>query len=162
MWISIVWFLTKLGGYAVYISPPIAGVIVGALIIQRYWVSRANESTLIGYLAKQLDDLVDETLEYWSLDWSGDKKIDEENRRRARVLEQRIKGAIKNLTSALIQYSKLYCKNVDFTPLMVEVSDACTGDAFETDDKRGPDRGRYLTIVNAAHRVRWQLFARLV
>jgi hypothetical protein len=159
---DIVWFLTKLRDYLMYVSPPVVGVIVGGVVIQRYWISRANESTLIKYLAKELDDLVDETLEYWSLDCSGDKKIDEENRQRARMLEQRIKGAIRNLNAALIRYSRRYCKNVDFTSLMVEVSDACTGDEFETVTKRGPDRGRYLTVVNAAHHVRWQLFARLV
>jgi hypothetical protein len=158
----MVWLLIKIGDYLIYISPPVAGVIVGALIIQRYWVSRANESTLIAYLTKELTDLVDETLEYWSLDCSGDKKSDEENRQRAKVLEQRIKGDIKNLTASLIQYSKRYCKSADFTLLMAEVSDACTGATFETLAKRGPDPGRYLTVVNAAHRVRWLLFSRLV
>ena len=142
--------------YVIYVSPPIMGVIFGGLVIQRYWVSRANESTLIEYFAKELADLVDETLEYWSLDC---RKDDE--RRKARMLEQRIKGDIKNLNSGLGRYALRYCKKVDFTPLMCAVNDACTGGTFET-AKRIPDHQRYLAVVNATHRVRWQLFMRRV
>jgi len=155
MWTDVVWFLTKLGGYLVYISPPVFGVIVGGYVIKRYWVRRENESILIEYFARELDDLVDETIDYWTIDC----KKDDESRQRARILESKIKGAIKNLNAALIEYSKRYCKKVDFIQLMVEVNDACTGGTFET-AKRGPEFGRYLTVVNATHRVRWQLFDR--
>lgn len=159
--------LEKTWNYLVYISPPtvgaLTGVLLGGIMVQRYWVKKSNESLIIEYLAKELSDLVDETLEYWSLDCQDTAGKPEENRQQARKLEQKMKGAIKNLHSMLRQYSERYRKRgqADFTSLMAEVNDACTGGDFEG-AKRPPDRDRFLVVVNATHRVRWQLLQRRV
>ncbi len=153
--------LRAFGNYLVYLSPSVVGVFVGGMFVQRYWISKANESAIIEYLTKELTDLVDETLEYWSLDCSGETKEAKENRKQAKKLEQKIKGAIKNANSLLVQYSKRYCKKVDFSSIMGEVNDACTGGKFEVVD-RGPDTDRFLSVVNATHRVRWELLSRRV
>ena len=153
--------LMVIRNYLIYWSPSVVGVLVGGFIIQRYWVRKANESALIEYLTKELSDLVDETLDYWSLDCSGTDKLGDQNRQQARKLEQKIKGAIKNLNSVLRQYSERYCKNINFTDLMAEVSESCTGGKFEV-KKRPADPERYLHIVNATHRVRSKLFERRV
>jgi len=156
---------TEIVNFGIYLAPQIVGslvgVIVGGVIVQRYWMSRANEATLINYLTKELDDVVDETLLYWSLDCSGDTKKDEETRQQARMLEQKIKGALHNLGSVLADYSQRYCKHVNFTKLMADVHDACMGGTFEG-VKRPPDRGRYLKVVNTTHHVRAELFNRRV
>ena len=152
---AVVW--AKIGDFLYHIAPAIIGVVLGAFLVQWYWVSRANESALIEYFTEELTDLVDETTEYWSLDC----RTSEENRQRARMLEQRIKASIKNLNSSLGQYSRRYCKKVDFTSLMGEVNDACTGGTFET-AKRAPDPARFSSVVNATHRIRWQLLQRRV
>jgi hypothetical protein len=137
-----------------YIAPQVIAVIIGGLIFQRYFVARANECAIIDYLVKGLDELHTDSLEYWNLETN--TKV---NRERARVLEQKIKGAIKSLTSELRSYSERYCKKTDFGHLMAEVADACTGGLFES-EKRTPDSGRYLTIVNSLHRVKWELMRR--
>jgi hypothetical protein len=130
-------------------------------MVQRYWISRANEAILIEYFSKELTDLADKSLEYWTLGYKAKTKEDEETRRKAQLLEQKIKGAIKNLYSALTRYSKRYCKRVDFTPLVGEINEACTGGFFEAGE-RDPDRHRYLSVINTTHRLRWALFERRV
>src|SRR5262245_43779529 len=77
--------LRHVGNYLIYLSPPIVGVLVGGFIVQRYWVRKSNESALIEYLTKELNDLVDETLEYWSIDCSAGNGV-AERRRTARQL----------------------------------------------------------------------------
>jgi hypothetical protein len=151
--------------YLIYVSPPVVGAVSGVLLggyfVQRYWVRKANESALIEYLSKELHDLVDETLEYWSIDCSGSGAEADRNRQQARKLEQKLKGAIKNLGSVLNHYSARYCPKQDFTPLLVELSDACTGGTFEQ-AKRPADPHRYLSVINTSHRVRAMLFERRV
>jgi len=137
-----------------HIAPQILGVILGGFLFQLYWVRRANESNLIDHLTKALDELRNDSLEYWNLDLREEKNLS-----RGRILEQKMKGAIRNLNSELRMYAERYCKKVKFEPLMVEVSDACTGGTFET-ASRGPDTGRYLMVVNIIHRVRWELIGR--
>jgi hypothetical protein len=153
--------LTGIGKFLYHVSPSLVGVIAGGVFVQWYWVSRANESTLINYFSEELTDLTDETLEYWSLEYKGDTKKDDESRQRAKVLEQRIKGSIKNLNSALGQYSRKYCNKTNFQPLVQEVQDACTGGTFE-EATREADHSRYLSVVNTTHRLRWKLFERRV
>jgi hypothetical protein len=77
-------------------------------------------------------------------------------RDRARLLEQKIKGAIQSLTSDLRYYSGRYRKKTNFPPLMVEVADACTGGQFESANKTA-EASRYLTVVNAINRVKSEL-----
>lgn len=150
-------------------APPVAGAIVGALIsgaitrwvVQRHWVRRTSESALIDSLMRDLDAVVEKTLEYWSLDYRGDTKKDRETCEKARGLAAQIKAAIYKLQVALRQYSERYCRHVDFVGLMGEVQDACTNGDFDS-ARRGPDHGRYKIVVNATTRVRSALFERRV
>lgn len=151
------------GSYLVYVSPQVVGVLVGGFLVQRYWAKKSNESAIIEYLSKQLSDLVEDTLEYWTLDCGGTTKRSENSRHLARKLEPKLVGAIKNINSNLGQYCNKYCKKKkdDFDLLMVDVSDACTGGKFGV-AKRAPDPDRFLYVVNTTHRLRWQLLKRRV
>jgi hypothetical protein len=144
---------SSIGDFLYHISPALVTVVVGGFILQRFFVSRANEAALIDYFMKELDSLRADSLEYWNLDC---KAGGPECREKAAILEQKMKGAIKSLSKELNQYSKHYRKKIDFVALMVEVSDACTGGEFES-IKRTRDRGRYLMVVNAIHRVKAEL-----
>jgi hypothetical protein len=157
--------LDRLRDYVIYVSPQLVGVIVGGLLIQRYWVQKANESSVIEYLTKELSDLVDETLEYWSIDCSTGDGV-AERRREARRLEAKMKGAIHNINSVLGHYANRYCsrsyrKKVDFSALMAEVNNACTGGTFEV-AKRPADASRGWAVVNTIHKVKSQLLERRV
>lgn len=151
------------------VVPPVIGGVVGAvisglvtgLLVQRHWLKRTSESSLIDNLTKDLDALVEKTLEYWSLDYRGETKKDKETCAKARALAAQIKAAIRKLQSSLRGYSERYCRKVDFVVLMAEVQDACTNGEFDA-AKRGPDYDRYKTVTNATTRVRTVLFQRRV
>lgn len=136
-----------------HISPQLVAVILGGLLVQKFFVSRANEASLIDYLTKELDELRTDSLKYWNLNCESGNDNDTYE---AQLLEQKMKGAIKSITSELSQYSKRYRKKTNFDGLMVEVSDACTGGSFET-AKRPRDRQRYLIVVNTINRVKSEL-----
>lgn len=136
-----------------FVSPQVIGVLIAGLIFQRYFVARSNECAFIDYLVKELDALRNDAVEYWSLE------VNVKNREKARLLEAKVKGAIKSLNSELRSYSQRYDQKSDFTSLMAEVSDACTGGEFEA-AARNPDTGRYLSVVNSLHRVKWSLIRR--
>ena len=140
-------------GFLYHISPALVTVTLGGFILQRFFVSRANEASLIDYLLKELDGLRSDALEYWNLDC---KNGGTECKDKAQILEQKLKGAIRCLSSDLDHYSKRYRKKADFRSLMVEVSDACTGGDFES-VKRTCDRQRYLMVVNTINRVKTEL-----
>lgn len=149
--------LDKLPGFLYHISPQLIAVLIGGLILQKFFVSRSNEAALIDRLIVELNELRSDALEYWNLDCTkGDKGEKDEKRDRARLLEQKIKGAVQGLTSDLRYYSRRYRRNTDFPPLMVEVADACTGGQFESANKIA-ETSRYLTVVNAINRVKSEL-----
>ena len=154
-------FWAGLGDYLRHVSPALLGVLLGGFIVQRYWIRRANEAAFIEYLSRELSDLVDETIEYWSLDCQAKTEDYQSNRRTSRKLEQKIKASIKNLNSLLLNYAERYCKKIAFTPLMEEVLHACTSGKFET-LARAADTDRFLMVINATHRVRMKLLERKV
>lgn len=158
---TFAWMAAGIGDFFNHLAPTLLGVLLGGYLVQKYWISRANEAALMDYFSKELSELVNETLEYWSLDYSTDSKKDAENRQQARRLEQKIKGSLNNLNRALQAYSKRYCSKTDFTPLVADLHQACTAGTFEA-ASRGSDPARYLAVVNAAHQVRWKLFERRI
>lgn len=153
--------LKAIGVFLYHIAPAIVGVLFGGWLVQRHWIRKANESSIIEYLAEELNDLVDDTLLYWSLDCSGTGKEAEAARKQAVQLAAKIKAGSHNLNVVLRSYSEKYCKKISFTSLWEEVHDACTGGNFESAN-RGADPHRFARVVNSTHRVRWQLFERRV
>ena len=145
--------LAKLPTFLYHIAPALTTVLLGGVIVQKFFVSRANEASLIDYLMKELDALRSDALEYWNLDC---KNGGAECKDKAQLLEQKIKGGIKSLSCDLEHYAKRYRKKTNFVTLMVEVSDACTGGDFES-NKRTKDRQRYLMVVNTINRVKTEL-----
>ena len=78
------------------IAPSLVTVLLGAVIVQRFFVSRANEATLVDYLIEELEDLRDDSLEYWNLTMDSDK-----DKKRQPVLTQKIKGNLRALNRLL-------------------------------------------------------------
>lgn len=153
--------LCAAGRFLYHIAPPVCGVLLGGWFLQRYWVRKANESAVIEYIAKELTDLVDNTLLYWSIDCSGTGKEADALRKQAAQLAAKIKAGSHNLNAVLASYAAKYCRNTNFVPLWAEVHDACTGGDFEG-AKRLPDPQRFARVVNTTHRVRWSLLERRV
>lgn len=158
------WTLTALnavGNFAYHVSPAVAGVIVGGWIIQRYWVKKSNEAAIVDYIVRELSDLVDDTLLYWSIDCSGTGTKADADRKQATQLAAQIKAASHNLNAVLRSYCNRYCARDSFDTLWSEVHDACTGGEFEV-AKRPADPHRYSRVVSSTHRIRWRLYERRV
>jgi len=150
---SFPWTGDECLSYLRHVSPQVLAVIIGGVIFQRTLWLVPTSPRFIDYLIKGLDELRCDALEYWSMD------VNAKNRDKARFLEAKVKGAVKSLTSEMKCFSQKYCRKTDFAPLMVEVSDACTGGAFES-ATRNADGGRHLMVVNSIHRVKWELMKR--
>ena len=138
------------------VAPSLVTVLLGAFFVQRFFVARANEASMIDFLIKELDELRTETLEYWTL--PSDTK---ENKQRQTVLAQKIKGSIKGLFSDVGYFCHRYCskKSTEMDKLLGEISDACTGGDFESANKK-VDTGRYIIVINTINRVKSELLRR--
>lgn len=139
-------------------GPTLVTVLLGALVIQRYFVSRSNQAAFIDLMVRELDGLRDDSLEYWTLHADS-----EDGKNKETILAQKIKGAIRCLSADMHYFCDRYCKGekskVD--ELLMEISDACTGGTFESSPKP-TDNGRYLLVVNAINRTRSELFKRKI
>jgi hypothetical protein len=142
--------LDQLGKFLYQISPALVTVAFGGVLVQRFFVRRANEGAFIDLLIRDIEILRADSLEYWNTPNSPDSR-----KRRRQVLAQKMKGAIKSLSADLRFYCERYCVKHEkiFNELMAEISDACTGGSFES-ASAGTDSGRYLLIVNATNRLK--------
>ena len=138
------------------IAPSLVTVLLGAFIVQRFFVSRANEAALIDFLIEELDKLRDDALEYWNL--AGDTK---ENKQRQILLTQKIKGNLRALASDFGYFCDRYClkDKSTITKLLTNLHDSCTGGEFESSKKKA-DPHRYIIIVNTINDVKSAVFRR--
>jgi len=140
------------------IVPPLITVGLGAYVAQRFFVSRANEAAMVDFMIKELHELQNDSLEYWT-----HAPDSPENKQRQIVLSQKIKGMIKSLSADSTYYCGRYCKQktVELQGLLVDVADACTGGDFEGVDRK-IDTGRYILVVNAINRVKSEFHRRKI
>jgi len=148
--------LEQIGKFLYYIAPALVAVGLGTYLVQKFFVSRANEATLIDLLLRDFEALRSDSLEYWNLTSDG-----AENDKRQKILEQKMKGAIRGISADIQYYCDRYCiyKKADWASLMEKVADACTGGEFESLNKQ-VDAKRYLLIVNAISSIKSELFRR--
>ena len=146
--------LKELGRFLYYVAPSLVGTITAALLtsvlIQKYFVSRANQAGVIDALIKDLETLRSDSLEYWMID---PRDLDEQTRRdkqeKLLFLGNKLKGAIRSLAGDLRFLSER--DNLrKFHDITASLLDACTGGTFESAG-RAPDPGRYFIIVNAVN-----------
>jgi len=146
-------FWDNFPSFLYHISPALVTVLGGSILVQRFFISHANESSLIDDLNSQLNSILEDALEYWNLPCAnGDEK------QRGKILEQRIKGAIRRLSADLTYYTSRYSRGKQkcLLQLLTNVSDACTNGEFES-KKKPVDSGRYLIIVNSVNSIRSEL-----
>lgn len=129
--------------------PSLFTVAFGAYILQRYFVSKANEALFIDTLFDELNELKENSLEYWSIDrlYPNPRSV---------ILENKMKGAIRSISSD-IRFLGQKTNTDEFRNCLMEVSDACTGGSFESTPAGPPDPSRYLLVVNAVSRLKSEL-----
>jgi len=142
-------------------GPTLVTVLLGALVIQRYFVSRSNQAAFIDLMVRELDNLRDDSLEYWTLHAVAANAKGREAREA--FLAHKIKGAVKCLSADMNYFCDRYCKadKAKVAQLLMEISDACTGGTFESIHSPA-DSGRYFVVVNAINRARSELFQRKI
>lgn len=140
-----------------HIAPALISVVVGAWIVQRFFVSKSNEAALIDWLIRELETLQDLALEYWSSDSQAKRQADE-----PALLAQKVKGRIRCISGNIRYYCDRYGGGNDsmFSQRLMDVSDACTGGQFESVRATQSDPSRYLLIVNAITQLRSDLWQR--
>jgi hypothetical protein len=136
------------------LGPPLITVGIGAVIVQRFFVSRANEAAQVDYLIKELEELQRNTLEYWNLPPAAEKT-------QGGLLTQKIVGGLKALASDMRYFCERYCKcqSKKMEVLLANLHDACTGGDFDT-NRRKIEKQRYIVIVNSINAVKSELFRR--
>jgi len=145
-------FALWIGPFLYHVSPALVTVALGAFAVQRFFVRKSNESALIDTYLEALESIASDALEYWNTDATA------KNQKECRRLEQRLVGNIRTLAVDLERYAARYCKKKKFAALMVEITDACTGGAFQTAN-RVADTGRYMLVLNSINRVKTELLA---
>jgi len=146
-------FLHHTGEFLWHISPALVTVVIGGLALQKFFVRRANASSLVDAVIKDLEILKSDALEYWNIDPS-DKVL----RSRSSVLEQKLKGCLKGICSDLTFFCSKY-RNDDhlmLQNLLVDVADSVTGGDFESQN-RTPAASHYISIVNTINNLRSKL-----
>ena len=135
-----------------HVSPALVALIGGSLILQRYFVRKANQAGLIDAIIKDLESLRTDSISYWSKDTVEDNKGELES------LAHKLISAIRAIESDLKSYCKRYCpkRTDEFIQMMVDLNDACTGGKFQT-AKRKADAGRVLPISNSISRIKSEL-----
>ena len=145
--------LRCVGEFLWHISPALVTVVIGAFALQRFFVRRANASSFVDAVIKDLEILKSDALEYWNIDPS-----DEKFSSRCCVLEQRLKGAIRSLSSDVTYFCSRYKKmdNPTIQNLLMDLADSATGGDFESQNRR-PAPSRYIHIVNNIKNLRSRL-----
>lgn len=159
-------FVADISDFLWHVAPAFTGALTAAIIsgwfLQNYFVARANEAAFIDFLIEQLDQLRADGFEYWMLDVrEGSSAEKKKLKQLGRCLEVKLKGAVKSVTAALGDFKAKYECKTDFDGLMMDVSDACTGGNFESDE-RPSDPSRNMVIINAINRVKSELLRRKV
>jgi hypothetical protein len=144
--------ITWLGKLLYHVSPSLVTVVVGSLLIQRFFVRKANIAHLIDKICQLMLELKENCASYWPVNQnSPDKRQD------LHILEAKIKGDILQLEKSLQFIAEKYnVKIKNDTELIMDLLDRCTGGGFET-AKRKSDKERYLKIVNSVNKIHNEL-----
>lgn len=153
--LTIVEGISAILGFLYYILPSLLTLSVGSLVLQKFFVSKANEAAFIDDLIGRLGAVQTDAIEYWADDPNskGDRTTP------VRVLEARIKGGIKALARDLAYYTERYGTRHEFNLLLAGLADACSGGDFESTTRKS-DSARCIRVVNATSRVKTELLRR--
>ena len=146
--------------------PPVFSIILGGLVVQRFFARRANQAAFVDHIIKELGELRDNSLQYWALAAASD------NREKIKTLEAQIKGRVLSLTSDLRCFAKEHrsiCQcalnwvrrvqnheGPEYLVTMLSLFDICTGGDFETEQHKA-DPSKYLPISSTISKVKSEL-----
>ena len=157
------------------VVPSLTTVFVGGVLVQRFFVRRANQAIFVDYMFKELGELRNDALEYWT------QTVSDETRDKIKQMEAKIKGRVHSLVSDLNFFRKIQksrymrllfwifdrllkcCQKAQpgkqgpgYLTAMLEVHAACTDGDFETEQHRA-DSSKYFPICSTISAVKSEL-----
>lgn len=135
-----------------HISPALTAVVLGSLLINRFFVRKANLANLVDTTCRTLDKIQQDCAEYWSQDYN------KKDPRGMNALECRIKANLVRINGQVLLLGSKYSITLQNYPqLILELQDCCTGGNFES-TLRTADKRRYFQIVNVVNRLSAELY----
>ena len=156
--------------------PPLTTVIGGGVLVQRFFVGRANQAAFVDHIVEELCELRNDALDYWA------KTLTDETRDIVKQLEARIKGRVHSLVSDMNFFRKIekpihqralrwlhgkmlfcfrnpnpnYNDGPSYLIAMLDVYETCTDGDFETDDHQA-EPSKYFAICSTISAVKSEL-----
>lgn len=129
-------------------------VLVGGFFLQKYFVKRANESALIDSIMRTLDEIREDSLQYWFSDSAGKNA-------NPKLLAQRIKGNLRTVYSMIQIYSDRYFSKhkEELETFVSKIFELTTSGNFES-EKRESKPDNYIRITNTTNEIRKLLLHR--
>jgi hypothetical protein len=130
-----------------YVSPALTAVIFGGIVVNHFFVRKANLGGLVDRVCNCLDCLSNDCAEYWSVDFSTEKQHN------LAVLEARIKAQVLQINAMVLLINQKYGNVSSATRgLILDLQDACTGGDFESRQRKA-DIHRYMRAFSVIGRI---------
>lgn len=133
-----------------HLLPALTTVVISGILIQRFYVRRANASAFVDNILKELQILRSDSISYWTVKEEGKDSI----------LTSQMKASIQTIYSDLNYYCEQYKlkhnMKLIFENKLILLSDAATGGNFEQKSRK-LDSSRCYKIVNAVNALRSEL-----
>ena len=158
------------------VGPSLTTVALSGVLVQRFFVRRANQAAFVDYIVSELRDLRADALDYWA------KSLSVDNHDQVKQLEVRIKGRVHSLVSELTFFGRwqtsLWRRTMSwisekwpewmpkggvaqggpkYLVAMLELYDACTDGDFETEEHQA-NPAKYFPICSTISAVKSELF----
>jgi hypothetical protein len=143
-------FVDFVGKIIWHLLPTLTAITISGLLIQRFFVRKANASAFVDVIFKELQSLRSDAFAYWSV-VDADKDA---------LLEAQLKGYIQTIFSDVEYYCMRYKIKEDtnqvLVNLCVSLADAVTGDDFEQANRKA-STAKYLQILNIINKIRSEI-----
>ena len=144
LWWSLVeGALEGLWGLVWHVLPAVAGVLLGGLVINRFFVRKANVAGLVERACNLLDDLKDLCASYWTRDAAGIEAKEDA------ISEAKIKASLLQINALVTLLTQKYGPIPESVkPAVLHLVSICTGGDFESRARKA-DRQNFMRVARA-------------
>lgn len=126
-----------------HVLPAVCGVLLGGLVVNRFFVRQANIAGFVDRACDRLRELKDLCAEYWTTLPS------KSNRGECEIAEAKIKAGLLHVNALVgMLKGKYRCVSLVTEASILKLHDDCTGGAFESQNRK-PDKRQFLKIARS-------------
>jgi len=131
------------GAFVWHVLPAVTGVLVGGLLINRFFVRKANVAGVVDRACDRLDELKDLCADYWTSESiPGNSKTND-------ILETKIKASVLQINALVGILAEKYGPVPGrVKELILHLQDQCTGGNFESLQRKS-DKQQFMRIARA-------------